>query len=279
LLKHPNTTSEDPKPIIRYTLRGAAVADGSFYETTYALVDPALKVQERDPDGTTSLDLPHEVEKAQWWRMRYSTIPYITTEKVSAEAVLKAASEGSRDVLLVYASDDAIKPRDFSLPDTLKTFVEQDNKFFEDELQEGFDTTDVPQDFSANTDWDAPPAYDSLDARWPAEDRQEADGSWEPDPGSQVVGDNEYRASTEYDYQADMSSNSAPSGDWDGSSGWPNGGLVMESIEKDPPGGSANHGPTRVLQRSSERETGLHVDPRVLETNVKYIEDVEMKEQ
>jgi hypothetical protein len=274
LLKGPDNAHEDFKPTQRYTLRGAAVADGSFYETTYTLVDPTHKAATDD----AMEDSFREEEQAQWWKMRYSTIPYITTEKVSQETVLKAASEGSRDVLLVYASDAASEPREISLPDSLKAFVDQDNKYFKEELDGGFDTADVPQDYSNNADWDAPPAYESLDARWPAEDRSIVNGSWEPDPGEEIVGDDDYRVSTEYDYQANMSSNSAPSGDWDGSSGWPNGGMVVESIEKDPPANLGNVGPTTGLQRPSENDTRLHVDPRMLETDVKHIEDIEMKE-
>jgi hypothetical protein len=174
--------------------------------------------------------------------LRYSSVPWVAREKVSEEVVLTAASEESRDVFLVYANDDAIEPRDFTLPDSLQVFVDNDNHFFDDELNENQGMPDLVvdnQDFSGNVDsWvghEDPPAYNDLDGGWPAEDPPVGESRWAPDPGPQLVGDNEYRANTEYDYQADMSSNSAPAGWWDGSGAYSNGGPVLESIEKDPP--------------------------------------------
>jgi hypothetical protein len=243
LLKNPNGNTDNIQPTKRYTLRGAAIADGSVYEHTYVLVDPPRKVPEETNDDPMVESSPvQEEEKAEWWKLRYSSVPWVAREKVSQEAVLTAASEESRDVFLVYANDDAIEPRDFTIPDALKVFVDNDNYFFDDELNENQVMPDLVvdgQDFSGNNDsWvgrEDPPAYNELDNDWPTEDRPAGESTWAPDPGPQLVGDDEYRVNTEYHYDANMSSNSAPAGFWDGSGAYSNGGPVLQSIEKDSP--------------------------------------------
>lgn len=105
--------------------------------------------------------------------------------------MLKAANHDSRDVLLVYASDEAILPiAPLPLPEPLDTFVKVDNRLFKEERDEAIAEADT--DASANVNamdasWgneyaevELPPAYDSNDA-------------WVPDPGPNVLSNAEYQ--------------------------------------------------------------------------------------
>lgn len=65
-----------------------------------------------------------------------SSQPYISKDKVSEEEVLRAAREDSRDCLLVYADDDALRATPKRLPRTLEEFVQYDNMAFRQELEE-----------------------------------------------------------------------------------------------------------------------------------------------
>jgi hypothetical protein len=260
LLKDPDSLSEGLKPTKRYTLRGAAIADENYFDTTYVLLDPPVNSENEntgdiandhvtDEAAENSTDQAmadtssiREQTEGQWWKGYYSSTPWVSQTKVLKDAVIKAASEESRDVLLVYANDEAVEPRDCALPATLQSFIETDNAFFNDELEESRVGETVQPDFNMNVsswdDDDDPPAYDSInDVRWPAHDRNADDrkaggDSWTPDPGSALVADNEYRVNTEYDYKADMSANSAPASTWDGTGAFTN-DEIMESIESD----------------------------------------------
>lgn len=59
----------------------------------------------------------------QWWKFNYTNDPIITKEKVTEDEVLNFASCSGREVMLVYASKEAVQDRDFSIPDSLKVSI------------------------------------------------------------------------------------------------------------------------------------------------------------
>ncbi|TQS37495.1 hypothetical protein Golomagni_02030 [Golovinomyces magnicellulatus] len=74
----------------------------------------------------------------QWWRIQFSSdnTPIVALEKTTIEHVLIAASEESRNPILVYASEKALSVPKIPLPKPLQTFVQWDNRLFNTELQE-----------------------------------------------------------------------------------------------------------------------------------------------
>jgi hypothetical protein len=127
--------------------------------------------------------------------------------------VLKAANHDSRDVLLVYASDQAILPNAAApLPEPLETFVKVDNRLFREERGEAIAEAEA-SDTAANanamdTSWgnaypdiELPPAYDpqwtsASDAKGYSETWQPEPQPFVPDPGEKLVSDAEYQLNT-----------------------------------------------------------------------------------
>jgi hypothetical protein len=132
-------------------------------------------------------------------------VPWVHRERTTEEAVLKAANHDSRDVLLVYASDDASTPTvQLPLPEPLATFVKVDNRLFKEERDEAIAEAEAGATANVNamdTSWgneysevELPPAYDDdNDAQWDPKSTAHANDAWVPDPGPNVLSDAEYQ--------------------------------------------------------------------------------------
>src|SRR5205085_586770 len=88
ILTDPDSLNDDERPQVRYTLCGVATDAHTTYVT----------------NPTSSHD--------QWTKIQYRTTPACEQEPVSQFDVLHAASNDSRSVLLVYAQDSALEPKD-----------------------------------------------------------------------------------------------------------------------------------------------------------------------
>lgn len=181
--------TEDGDPTNRYNLRGVSI--GPEHTEQYVLVDPsaASTAQQHDDEAI-------DVEAvSQWWRVQFNSEKPVK-EKIDVESVLKAASETSGDVLLVYATDAACERRELNLFDGLRTFVDMDNEHFNQELAahwERMDTSesqlDLPQEL--------PPAYEEYsenDGRWA---HLTSGGGFTPDLGPSLVSDADYQMNTD----------------------------------------------------------------------------------
>ncbi|KAL3476838.1 hypothetical protein BJX99DRAFT_134634 [Aspergillus californicus] len=139
-LSEPSVSPGEP-PVHKYTLRGVCTEP----HVTYVL--------RPKPNGSND-DIEPEYE---WWRTSFSVddaksqhaesgrnglaardadvIGY-TAHRVREVEVLRAAREGSKTVLLVYANSNAMNLKDEPTPPALQTFVNADNAAFETELWE-----------------------------------------------------------------------------------------------------------------------------------------------
>lgn len=126
ILTDPDTSPHPPDFEFsrRYVLRGVATA-ALRHLTTYALHPSSLTPFARSGS-------------LQWWKMSYDTsghTPRIEKAIVTEEEVLKKASEGTEDTMLVYTSEDMLSgPPPIPLAPQLERFVSKDNAAFRDEL-------------------------------------------------------------------------------------------------------------------------------------------------
>ncbi|QDS70500.1 hypothetical protein FKW77_010167 [Venturia effusa] len=190
----------DGSPTHRYSLRGVSM--GPAHTEQYILVDPSAElVAQQDEDEAIDIEVP-----SQWWHIQFSH-EQPAKEKVDIESVVKAASESSGDVLLVYATDIACERQELNLSGGLKTFIEKDNEYFAQEIavQSAAQNDPMDTDQTQKSLPSDPPPYDQLD--W-----TENDGRWvvppsagqgfTPDPGPSVISDAEYQMNTDpYFYQ------------------------------------------------------------------------------
>ncbi|PVH78657.1 hypothetical protein DL98DRAFT_590199 [Cadophora sp. DSE1049] len=134
--------SSDPDaPVLhKYTLRGVSTSKSTFYIC-----------RRTEPD---LIDMDTDVPD-QWWKFHYAPMGYspVTVEKTTEEEVVKAAKE-SKNMILVYASEDAmdILKYNHALPKALETFVKFDNKAFRAEFQGSEDSQTVNGDYQNAAD-------------------------------------------------------------------------------------------------------------------------------
>lgn len=125
------TNNSETSPKHKYTLRGVVTT----LQTSYVLE----RTKPVEDDDLISL----EVDDWQWWQLEYvsSDAKPVVTTKVDEEDVLRAARTDSRNVLLVYADEHAIKYQPTPLPSQLVNFVRMDNLSFQGELEEYVQST------------------------------------------------------------------------------------------------------------------------------------------
>ncbi|KAF3930108.1 hypothetical protein ABW19_dt0206590 [Dactylella cylindrospora] len=174
----PENTTENAPPLTKYVLRGVSTDKGITYVRRKKIV-PIIDIEhENAPAETTSQN--------EWWTMKYLTNQQLSysdeqygsyeIKTVLEEEVLRAARfEGQGIVLLVYAKEDTDEAEleDVALPEPLKQFVAQDNRYFSAEIT---NAASKPQsqsrkrrhDLTAATD--IPPVGDHLSymAQWTA---------------------------------------------------------------------------------------------------------------
>ncbi|GLA24416.1 hypothetical protein AnigIFM63326_000463 [Aspergillus niger] len=144
-------SSSGELPHHKYTLRGVCTEP----HVTYVL-------KRRVSDGSTNGCATSTEDEYQWWRISFSTddaknrqagtnsegdaalhnsdvIGY-TARKVREIEVLRAAREESKNVLLVYANNNAMNVPEEPAPSQLQKFVHMDNQAFEAECQEADST-------------------------------------------------------------------------------------------------------------------------------------------
>jgi hypothetical protein len=142
---------------------------------------------------TVYVNCPSEFEYLNWYKIQYDMSPAVfrrvsetcrhlrmcskslhvltyanLQQRLAIEEVLSDASEHSKEVILVYASDDAIEDREIILPSPLQTFIELDNQAFKDEqavqeaqLQAGGYTGQSTFENDSPIDEDPPPYDDA----------------------------------------------------------------------------------------------------------------------
>ncbi|KAF2669249.1 hypothetical protein BT63DRAFT_455226 [Microthyrium microscopicum] len=76
---------------------------------------------------------PSHLDGESWWRYEYTLQPSIDKTTLDLDDVLHRARYDSRNVLLVYASEEACAMRPISIPPALQTFVRTDNEQFQAE--------------------------------------------------------------------------------------------------------------------------------------------------
>ncbi|KAI1096773.1 hypothetical protein F5B19DRAFT_434444 [Rostrohypoxylon terebratum] len=121
-----STSAYNPEywnPTYKYFLRGVALTS----ELAYVCV--RQDVESADPDVQPK-------PKDQWWKIGYSSTDGtpIKTEKAILEDVLHAAGTGSRQPVLMYATEAAVATTPIPLSDALRMFVRADNRSFQHEL-------------------------------------------------------------------------------------------------------------------------------------------------
>ncbi|KAH7321720.1 hypothetical protein BKA65DRAFT_512841 [Rhexocercosporidium sp. MPI-PUGE-AT-0058] len=134
LYTEPSNDPDAPQ-LHKYTLRGVSTSKSTFYICRRS--EPDLIDMEMDtPD--------------QWWRIHYAPMGYnpVTVEKTTEEKVIEAAKE-SKNMILVYASEDAMNVFKYNLPlsKPLETFVKFDNRTFASEFQGSEDSQTVNGDY------------------------------------------------------------------------------------------------------------------------------------
>lgn len=175
----------------RYNLRGVSI--GPDHTEQFVLVDPpAYSDAQAHEDEATNIEVP-----SKWWRIQFLPNNKPQKETTDIEDVLHAACSSSRDVMLVYANDEACERRSLQLCGALKTFINKDNELFSQEVAEHIQNAEQIQD-------DLPPAYENLspnDGRWVDQNPHVVPGGgFTPDPGVDMVSDAEYRANTDLSF-------------------------------------------------------------------------------
>ncbi|KAJ6264031.1 hypothetical protein Dda_0170 [Drechslerella dactyloides] len=136
----PSNTIEGMPELTRYVLRGVSTDRGVTYIRKTKVVPHIDLETEGAPTETKTVE--------EWWSMKYHTTQMAFSDEqygsfeiktVPEEQVLRSAKfDGQGHVILVYAKEEAVE-REIEaviLPEPLKRFVEQDNKFFVAELAE-----------------------------------------------------------------------------------------------------------------------------------------------
>ncbi|KAL4806179.1 hypothetical protein BDV18DRAFT_138934 [Aspergillus unguis] len=163
------SSSPTENPVHKYTLRGVCTEP----HVTYVL-------RRISPDEQTDT----KPDEYQWWRLSFSVddakskqaqtgrtsaprdadvIGY-TARKVREVEVLRAAREESKNVLLVYANENAMNYKDGETPDALKRFVSDDNALFQSELRDWENSAEARQDNEWGQTHGSRPAYPSPSA-------------------------------------------------------------------------------------------------------------------
>ncbi|TID19443.1 ubiquitin interaction motif protein [Venturia nashicola] len=178
-------------PTNRYNLRGVSI--GPKHTEQYVLVDPSVaSTAQQQEDEAIDVEV-----LSQWWRIQFNSEKPLK-EKTDIESVLKAASETSGDVLLVYATDTACERRELNLSVGLKTFVRMDNEHFGQELTEHWERMDTSEP-QFDVPREPPPAYEDFtehDGRW-VHQPPTSGGGFTADPGPSLVSDAEYQMNTD----------------------------------------------------------------------------------
>ncbi|EWC47820.1 hypothetical protein DRE_03020 [Drechslerella stenobrocha 248] len=137
----PTNTLEDTPPLTKHILRGVSTERGVTYTRRMKVVPQINLEAEGEPTESTTIN--------EWWSMKYHTSQMAFSDEqygsfeiktVPEELVLRSAQfEGQGHVILVYGKED-IYQREINdvadLPEPLKRFVDQDNKFFAAEIEE-----------------------------------------------------------------------------------------------------------------------------------------------
>ena len=125
------TNDPETSPTHKYTLRGVATTNSTFYVLETA-----------KPEAEDNL-IDLEADEWQWWKLEYvsSDVKPVVTTKVLEEDVLQAARTESRNVLLVYADEFAVTYESTPLPSQLANFVRADNLSFQAELNDFLQST------------------------------------------------------------------------------------------------------------------------------------------
>ncbi|KAL2844776.1 hypothetical protein BJY01DRAFT_186202 [Aspergillus pseudoustus] len=168
-LTEPPESPGEP-PVHKYTLRGVCTEPHVTYILRHRIPDP-----ETPPS-----------DDYDWWRISFSVddaktrqaetggassapkdadVVGYTARKVREVEVLRAAREESKNVLLVYADNNAVNFKEEPVPPTLQAFVDADNAAFDAELLKWENTADSRQQDEEVTDWEqtfgSRPAYPS----------------------------------------------------------------------------------------------------------------------
>lgn len=167
-------------PTNLYTLRGLTAKQG----ITFVLYPSA-----------------ENAETLEWWRLEYTSTPEISAINVPKDEVLKAASTSSREVTLVYATEEACKPiaelKDLAhLPPALQAEIQMSNKDFDTALKSYNETNAMDWANSTtvlNSVEGDPPPYQPGNPRHNGDSSQES-LPWAADPGSGAVSDREFGA-------------------------------------------------------------------------------------
>lgn len=141
-----NAGSDEPQPEHGFSLQGLCTG------STVTYVREARKAEQLiDVEETMDNEVPWEQEK-DWWRIEYTNAPTYTLERVSQSQALKAASEDSRSVLLIY-TQDALSHQHLSpieIPEHLQAWIEKDNAAFEEEIKGAEETAKNAEVWAAN---------------------------------------------------------------------------------------------------------------------------------
>lgn len=106
---------------------------------------------------------PHAQDSNAVWSDEQSSLPYSVTQ-VTEQNVIEAARTENHSVVLVYANENAMSFKGSPLCQSLKQFVDQDNKRFAEELRE---EVDGPED--TNMAWDDVPLKEGTTTEWDRE--------------------------------------------------------------------------------------------------------------
>ncbi|KAJ5908133.1 hypothetical protein N7495_000815 [Penicillium taxi] len=223
-LTEPSDSSDSP--VFKYMLRGVCTEPHVTYVSKPSDTSDSDGVMETDDDQTPS---------HQWWRISFSTddgktqqaekrqannnasqqngdVMGYTARKVREIEVLRAAREEGRSVLLVYASEAAIKAPVKPLPPQLLGFVTRDNEAFAAECEDSRMEIEQIQD----NDTHEQPSNDQVsffDTEWcKSEQTQNNDTHEQPSKDQVNVFDYEiYKSDNEDESNQEMTEKDGPS--------------------------------------------------------------------
>ncbi|KAF1813529.1 hypothetical protein P152DRAFT_457890 [Eremomyces bilateralis CBS 781.70] len=128
-----------------YQLRGVIMNKNTTYLAQgFRSKEEAAQEDDWDPKPTGP----------EWWKFYFGTAGTTSCDRVDVSDVLRAAENDSKNVVLVYASDDAVDvPKLTPIPEALKAFVALDNKTFEREVQTHVDKNREAVRKDRDTEW------------------------------------------------------------------------------------------------------------------------------
>ncbi|KAF9631352.1 ubiquitin interaction motif protein [Lasiodiplodia theobromae] len=167
LLKEPKEGVE-ANPTVKYRLCGIS----SDPAVTYIQSRRKFDVDESMDESVAMGNGDAARTSTDWWRIHYDSTGQISKSRISEVDALAAAAMENREVLLVYASEEALNERFADVPQALAEFVSGDNMLFREELVQDVEQP-PPYDGSGSVGGDEDAGFANMSAKeWYGDEQQ-----------------------------------------------------------------------------------------------------------